>query len=235
MRQRWARKDCQMENRQMRVMRVTAGNVSYQRENMSKDKNIYRAGRLPAITRITRNLMTFTRGKTAMSNSNIYTGDDLMAMREELRHCADSPHFSEEFRTACRNLVPGPGVPGEYDSEACIRWQVEREVRKVQGPEAPKDRLARLQGDELEMKLERERGKLIDAAAVEPVMRAAIVSARERIRNEPARLAIALEGKTKAEREALLRELFNEVLGKLSSWQQADAEDNDDDTHEHTA
>jgi hypothetical protein len=129
----------------------------------------------------------------------------------------------------------GPGQPGEYDSEACIRWLTDREVRKVQGPEAPKDRLARLQGDELEMKLERERGKLIDAAAVEPVMRAAIVSARERIRNEPARLAIALEGKTKVEREALLRELFDEVLGKLSSWQQAGAENNDEDTHERAA
>lgn len=129
----------------------------------------------------------------------------------------------------------GPGVPGEYNSDECIRWMVDREVRKVQGPEAPKDRLSRLQGDELEMKLERERGKLIDATAVEPVMRAAIVAARERIRNEPARLAIALEGKTKAEREILLRELFGEVLSRLSQWQQADAEDNDDDIHERAA
>lgn len=128
----------------------------------------------------------------------------------------------------------GPGVPGEYDSEVCILWLVEREVRKVQG-ENPKDRLARLQGDALEIDLAERRGKLIDAAAVEPVMRAAIVAARERIRNEPARLAIALEGKTKAEREILLRELFGEVLGKLSQWQQADAEDNDDDTHERAA
>lgn len=55
------------------------------------------------------------------------------------------------------------------------------------------------------------------------------------IRNEPARLAIAFEGKTRAEREALLRELFDTVLGKLSSWQQAGAEDNDDDTHERAA
>ena len=75
----------------------------------------------------------------------------------------------------------GPGTPGEYDAPACVRWLVEREVRKVQG-ESPKDRLARLQGDDLEMKLERERGKLIEAGAVEPMMRAAIVSARERCR-----------------------------------------------------
>lgn len=113
----------------------------------------------------------------------------------------------------------GPGVSGEYDAPACIRWLVEREVRKVQG-ESPKDRLARLQGDQLEMDLAERRGKLIEAATVEPMMRAAIVSARERIRNEPARLAEALEGKDKAEREALLRDLLDETLTKLSHWQQ---------------
>jgi len=122
----------------------------------------------------------------------------------------------------------GPGVPGQYDAPACVRWLVEREVRKVQG-ESPKDRLARLQGDDLEMKLERERGKLIEAGAVEPMMRAAIVSARERIRNEPARIAVALEGMTKAEREALLRELFDDVLTKLSRWQQVGATDGDEE------
>ncbi len=125
----------------------------------------------------------------------------------------------------------GPGVPGEYDAPACIRWLVEREVRKVQG-ESPKDRLARLQGDQLEMDLAARRGKLIDAGAVEPMMRAAIVSARERIRNEPARIATALEGKDKVAREATLRELFDEVLTKLSRWQQPGAEDDDEDACE---
>ncbi|MDK9705004.1 MAG: terminase small subunit [Sulfuritalea sp.] len=115
----------------------------------------------------------------------------------------------------------GPGVPGEYDSVACVRWLVDREVRKVQGPESPKDRLSRLQGDDLEMKLARERGQLIPAAAVEPAMRAAIVTARERIRSEPARIAALLEGKSRSERESLLRELFDETMTKLSRWQQA--------------
>lgn len=114
----------------------------------------------------------------------------------------------------------GPGVPGEYDSGACIRWLVEREVKKVQGPEAPKDRLARLQGDDLEMKLATQRGKLVDTAAVEPAMRAAIVSARERIRSEPARIALQMEGLDRAGREALLRDLLDHVLTKLARWQQ---------------
>lgn len=117
----------------------------------------------------------------------------------------------------------GPGVSNEYEAAACIRWLVEREVRKVQG-ESPKDRLARLQGDQLEMDLAERRGKLIEAAAVEPMMRAAIVSARERIRNEPARIAAALEGKDKVEREAMLRELFDEALMKLARWQQPGTE-----------
>ena len=124
----------------------------------------------------------------------------------------------------------GPGVPGEYDSATCIRWMVEREVRKVQG-ENPKDRLARLQGDDLEMKLASARGKLIDAAVVEPAMRAAIVSARERIRNEPARIATQLDGLDRAARENRLRELFDEVLITLSRWQQPGSGNDDGEAH----
>jgi phage terminase Nu1 subunit (DNA packaging protein) len=126
----------------------------------------------------------------------------------------------------------GPGVPGEYEAPACIRWLVEREVRKVQG-ESPKDRLSRLQGDQLEMDLAERRGKLIEVGTIEPMMRAAIVSARERIRNEPMRIAAALEGLEKTEREAMLRELFDEVLTKLSRWQQPGAEDGEEEACEH--
>jgi phage terminase Nu1 subunit (DNA packaging protein) len=116
----------------------------------------------------------------------------------------------------------GPNVGNEYDSAACIAWLVEREVRKVQG-ESPKDRLARLQGDDYELRLAEKRGELIRAADVEPAMRAAIVSARERVRGEPPRLARAMEGLALTEREALLRDLLDEVLTGLSKWQQAEA------------
>lgn len=40
-----------------------------------------------------------------MSNDDIFTGDDLMAMRAELTLCSDNPVFSDEFRTVCRNLI----------------------------------------------------------------------------------------------------------------------------------
>lgn len=120
-----------------------------------------------------------------------------------------------------------PGIPSEFDTPACIRWMVEREVRKVTGGETSKDRLARLQGDKIEMELAVERGHLVPAATIEPAMKAAIVTARERIRGEPARIAAALEGKDAEAREILLRDLFDEVLGKLSKWQPL-AEDPDE-------
>lgn len=132
----------------------------------------------------------------------------------------------------------GPGVPGEYDAPACVRWLVEREVKKVSGGESSKDRLLRLQGDALEAKLAIDRGQLIAAATVEPAMRAAIVSARESIRNAPARIAALLDGKDHSERETLLRDLFDEVLLKLSHWRQAIHETDEEDepvTHERTA
>lgn len=126
----------------------------------------------------------------------------------------------------------GPGVPGEYDAPACIRWFVDREVKKVSGGESSKDRLQRLQGDALEAKLALDRGKLIPTDQVEPAMRAAIVTARERLRNEPARIAALLDGKDHTERETLLRDLFDEVLLKLSQWRHA-SNDLEDEPNEH--
>lgn len=123
----------------------------------------------------------------------------------------------------------GRGVPNEYDSQPCIRWLVDRDVRKVQA-ESPKDRLQRLQGDDLEMRLAKSRGELVRADEVEPAMKAAIVSARERIRGEPARIARMIEGKDTAAREAVLREMFDEVLGKLAAWRQAAEIESDERT-----
>lgn len=117
----------------------------------------------------------------------------------------------------------GPNKASEFDSVECIQWLVDREVRKVRA-ENPKDRLHRLQGDDLEMKLAVARGELVRADEVEPAMKAAIVTARERIRSEPARLAIQMEGADTAAREALLRDLFDDVLTKLGSWRQPGVE-----------
>lgn len=62
-----------------------------------------------------------------------------------------------------------PGVPSEYRSDDCIRWLVQREVERANG-ESAKDRLARLQGDKVEMELAVMRRDLIDAKDIEPTI-----------------------------------------------------------------
>lgn len=121
----------------------------------------------------------------------------------------------------------GPGIPNEYELADCIRWRVSTEVAKVQG-ENSKDRLARLQGDKLEMDMARERGLLVPADAIEPRMRAAIIAAREMFLGEPARLSMLVMGRDRADVEDLLLGAFERYLVKVSQWQSAGDEDEDD-------
>jgi phage terminase Nu1 subunit (DNA packaging protein) len=123
------------------------------------------------------------------------------------------------------------GVPNEYESKDCIAWLVERETGKVRG-ENPRDRLARLQADAIEMENATARGELLPAALIEPKMLAAVVSAREAWRNEPSRLSRMVGGKTADEVEALLEQAFENFLHRLSHWQQAKVEDDDEEGDE---
>lgn len=121
----------------------------------------------------------------------------------------------------------GNGVPNEYESAPCIRWLVDREVGKVRG-ESAKDRLLNLQAEEITMRLAEKRGKLIPAAAIEPALRTAMISAREFLRSQPPRLAVSLVGATRDVIEDQLRDVFDDLLRRLSNWraiQEADADD----------
>lgn len=117
-------------------------------------------------------------------------------------------------------LRGGPGVPSEYESETCIGWLVDREVKKVQA-ERPQDRLARVQADKIEMENAEKRGLLIPAEQLEPKLKAALIAARESWRNEPSRLAREVGGKSAQEVEDLLGAAFNSFLIKLSRWSDA--------------
>lgn len=124
-------------------------------------------------------------------------------------------------------LRGSPGIPSEYESDACINWFVAREVLKVQG-ERPQDRLARVQADKIEMENEVNRGLLIPADQLEPKLRAAMIAAREAWRNEPTRLARELPGKTIKEIEDLLAIAFDAFLTRLSRWPDAHVIDDQD-------
>lgn len=125
-------------------------------------------------------------------------------------------------------LRGSPGIPSEYESDACINWLIAREVRKA-CTETPSDRLARVKADQIEMANMKERGLLIPAAEIEPRMTGAIIAARERLRGDAGPLARRTVGKTSDEVEAMLTETFDAFLSELSRWNQDDLDDDEDE------
>lgn len=118
-----------------------------------------------------------------------------------------------------------PGVPSEYETEACIDWLVTREVKKVQS-EKPQDRLARVQADKIEMENAERRGLLIPADQLEPQLKAAFVAAREAWLDAVPRLARELPADPD-EREQMLQAEFESFLHQLADWAHADEEADD--------
>lgn len=111
----------------------------------------------------------------------------------------------------------GPGIPSEYDTQPCIAWLVERELRKVRA-ESPKDRVLRLQGDKIEREMAIDAGELIPAADVEPLWAGAVLAAREFLAGEPARIASLSIGLGKEDLQRMLEQSFATFLAKLADW-----------------
>ena len=110
------------------------------------------------------------------------------------------------------------GVPSEFESAACIDWYVQREVGKVQA-ETPRDRLARLQSEEIELRLAEKRGLLVPADQVEPLWSGMVTAAKSFLRSEVNRLAQLLQHTDGAEaKRDLLSETFDDFLTKLSGY-----------------
>lgn len=110
-----------------------------------------------------------------------------------------------------------PGVPSEYDSQACINWMLDREVKRLQ-LESASDRLARVRADAIEMDNAERRKVLVPAADVEPRLRAAMVSAREAWLDAPPRLARDAQGKSARAIEDLLVAEFEAFLHRIAQW-----------------
>lgn len=118
-------------------------------------------------------------------------------------------------------LRGGPGVPSEYEVAECIDWLVQRERRKLQ-VEQPRDRLARLQADAIEMDNAVKRGLLLPADAVEPKIRAAVVWMREQLLAVRSTVVPQLVGKTAREMVPVLEAEHARVLTLLANWRQAE-------------
>lgn len=120
-----------------------------------------------------------------------------------------------------------PGIPSEYESADCIRWYVDREVKKVQ-TETPNDRLARVKADSIEMDNAERRGQLIPAELLEPKLKAAFVAAREKFLDAVPRLARELPVELGA-REAMLQGELEAFLARLADWQKAEDDEEGDE------
>lgn len=117
-------------------------------------------------------------------------------------------------------LRGGPGVPSEYESAACIRWFVDREMRNAQA-ESPNNRLSRAKAEAQEMANLQRRGELIPANMLEPKLKAAFAAARTKWLDAVPRLARELPDDAAA-REAMLQGEFEAFLHRLADWAKAD-------------
>lgn len=120
----------------------------------------------------------------------------------------------------------GPGVASEYESADCIRWTVERELKKIQA-ETPSDRLSRVKADAVEMDNAERRGLLVRADQLEPKLKAAFLAAREKWLDAVPRLSRELPNDFE-EREAMLQAEFEAFLQRLASWSNADEIEGDE-------
>lgn len=63
-----------------------------------------------------------------------------------------------------------PGVPSEYDTQACIEWYVQRALDRA-GKESARDRLARIQGDKALIEIAQLQRELVKVEEVEPAIK----------------------------------------------------------------
>jgi phage terminase Nu1 subunit (DNA packaging protein) len=110
------------------------------------------------------------------------------------------------------------GQSHKYDTAEVITWYVQRQTRDIQ-VETPRDRLARLQSEEIELRLAEKRGLLVSVDKIEPMWMGMVGSARAYLRAEVNRLAQLLDHTVGVEaKRDLLGETFDQFLNKLSGY-----------------
>lgn len=109
------------------------------------------------------------------------------------------------------------GEANQYDTEAVIAWMVARATAKGER-ESEKDRLTKLQADEIEMRLAEKRRELINVTEIEPAWTAQVLATRQSLLTLPQRLAPQLVNAATADAiRALLEEAIEDSLTKLAT------------------
>ena len=111
----------------------------------------------------------------------------------------------------------GGRAGNQYDTVAVRAWDLAR-VQAESGAESNRDRLARLQGDSLELELQEKRRSLVPASEVEPAWEGMVVAFRQVMLSLPGRVVPML---AQCEHEDAMREVLRTeieaALIKLSS------------------
>jgi phage terminase Nu1 subunit (DNA packaging protein) len=116
----------------------------------------------------------------------------------------------------------GAGVPSEYVLPDCIAWHTQREIEKANA-KRPRDQLAQLQVEELQLRLAERRRELVPAAEIEPMWDGMVAAARAYLRSEVNRLAELLQHCEGNEaRRDLLAETFDAFLRHLAGYEPGD-------------
>lgn len=89
-------------------------------------------------------------------------------------------------------LVGGRGLDNTYDTGKVIEWRIQRALAG-QAKETGKERLERLQAEELELKIEERVGRLVAVGDTEPLWTEAITAARGELLTLPERLKVKLD------------------------------------------
>jgi phage terminase Nu1 subunit (DNA packaging protein) len=108
------------------------------------------------------------------------------------------------------------GESNDYDTAEVITWWMGREKSKIEN-ESQRDRLARLQGDRMELELERELQRVAPVEAFETMWTNAYTALRVSTFNELPRLAQMLEAMPgQSGKLQVLTETFTDLYTKLS-------------------
>lgn len=105
----------------------------------------------------------------------------------------------------------------QYDTAAVIRWLRETDVAKACGGETPRDRLARVQADRVEMEIAEKRRELIPAGEIGQEWASVIVATRQALLVVPQEVAPLCVGIDDPDpiRE-ILQDAIEEALSRLA-------------------
>lgn len=116
----------------------------------------------------------------------------------------------------------GIGGANAYATGACSRWRAAHEARAAAGGETPKDRLARVQAERIELELAERRGQLVPVEAIEPAWERVVAAVRTSVLTLPD-LAPLLELTPGAEQKReVIEERVTVILKDLSDGRGVD-------------